>query len=46
MPKSQRLESVQYVYVSFKNCETNSFVMDLLQKEGALMKITKKIFCI
>ena len=40
------METIQYVFVTFKNCETNSLVLDLLQKEGAFTKFVKKIFCI
>lgn len=40
------MENIQYVFVTFKNCETNSLALDLLKKEGNFTKIIKKMFCI
>jgi hypothetical protein len=46
IPKSKRADIIQYVFVVFKNCETQEHAIKIFQKDSSVQKLVSKIFCI
>lgn len=44
IPKSQRIKEIQYIFVVFKNCETNSVVSDMFKRENPTVSAIKGVF--
>ena len=43
IPKSQRIQQVQYVFVVFKNCTTKDTVLEMYAKDTGLIKFIKNL---
>lgn len=44
LPKSQRLSSIQYIFVTFKSCETNEWCLQQMEKKGGFQKFVEGLF--
>jgi hypothetical protein len=44
LPKSQRLSCIQYIFVTFKSCETNEWCLMQMEKKGGFQKFVEGLF--